>query len=1245
MPLDKESGSETNLKDAQELQDLITKRSSVKGQITKLIQKFVSSNPDANEHPASNEPSALRCEHQGANFELPQIQIVKFDGAYFRWLEFRDTFVSLIHNNNRIAPIHKFHYLLAYLAGDASNVVANLEVSDANYSAAWKLLCERYDNKRQLITHHLNSLLNLQQLTRESDKSLRFMVDHITKNLRALSSLGQPTDQWDVLVVHILSLKLDSRTHIKWEEWRGTLSDMPDLKQFQRFLIDRADVLESLNRTTSNTNKNVKPFGTANKIEHPKTNSFACINHNDGKGDESSYSCSFCRGDHRIYDCANFKALSVQDRISTANKLRLCLNCLRYGHKVHSCRLGPCRDCKKRHNTLLHIPVHNTSNSNKGSKEIAAFETVASLSNQDYSQVLLSTALINISNPLTSQSLNVRALLDCGSQSSFITQSLKDKLHLQANSSDIINIVGIGDNETSNLIETCTAQLTSLTEPFKITQSFLVLPKLTGDLPKCTIDAKQFQLPKNTQLVDPSFNKSTPVDILIGAEIFWDIIGDKQSSLGPHGPKLRSSKFGWLISGPTYNNVLPKSRSIQCHQSNASINFKSINQQLARFRELEEIPPKHFTLSPSERECEAHFQPNTHRLESGRFSVGLPRIDNPDCLGDSYHLAKKRLLQLEKRFSKNPDIKAQYVNFIREYAELGHLTEAPVAKPVSSYFLCHHAVFKNESESTKIRVVFDGSAPTSSGYSINDILMVGPNLQDSLFSMLIRARQHKYLLTGDEEKMYRQFLVNEEDRPLQLILWREDESTLIKTLMLNTVTYGMASSSYLSTRCLWQLGEECEDDTIKTIIQHDFMVDDLITGSDSEDMIIYIQQAVMRALKRGCLNLRKFKSNLPSLLSAFPLVESNLLFSESTSTLGIGWEPSTDELFFPIQRAVPTHNAKSTKRSMLSSLFKIFDPLGLMSPCIVQSKFLLQRLWSEKIDWDEAVPNDVQNSWCKFTLALPVLLEIKIPRRTICDNPISIELHSFSDASQHAYGACIYLKSTNCYKEATVALLCSKSKVAPIKPTTIPRLELCASLLAANLCKAVLKSLRCEINRKVHWCDSSVVLGWLKTSPQALKTFVANRVAEICDLTDASSWRLTSKMPLDKESGSETNLKDAQELQDLITKRSSVKGQITKFKNSLALLLAKDSLTSVEVTELTLRLRRFESLTSRFDELQNQIEVLNSSNLQGEIDERDYFEQSFINNIALAQRLIQKFVSSNPDANEHPAANEPSALH
>ncbi|CAK1582171.1 unnamed protein product [Parnassius mnemosyne] len=193
-------------------------------------------------------------------------------------------------------------------------------------------------------------------------------------------------------------------------------------------------------------------------------------------------------------------------------------------------------------------------------------------------------------------------------------------------------------------------------------------------------------------------------------------------------------------------------------------------------------------------------------------------------------MARRRFISLESRFRKQPEIKSAYVDFIEEYRKLGHLAISEVDRPELAYFVPHHPVIREDSESTRLRVVFDASARTSSGLSINDIQMIGPTVQDSLFNILIRFRQYRYVLSADIEKMYRQGLVNESDQNLQLILWRDAEDKPIQTLRLNTLTYGFASASFLATRCLWQVGEECEYDVIRAVIQEHIYVNDLLTS-------------------------------------------------------------------------------------------------------------------------------------------------------------------------------------------------------------------------------------------------------------------------------------------------------------------------------------------------------------------------------------------------------------------------------
>ncbi|XP_045493455.1 uncharacterized protein LOC123692724 [Colias croceus] len=384
--------------------------------------------------------------------------------------------------------------------------------------------------------------------------------------------------------------------------------------------------------------------------------------------------------------------------------------------------MGSCRQCQQKHNTLLHSSNDDVTANLSTDEQVEPNESVASFSRQMSKHVLLSTALIEVFNPINKQVEKVRALLDCGSQSSFITKSLQRRMSLRTCPMQALNVIGIGNNSSNTVYESCLTQIKSLNSNYSVTLSCLVLNELTGRLPKTPVDIQALKIPNSLTLADPEFYKPAPIEVLIGADIFWDILNSEQLSLGPNNPKLQNSKFGWIIAGPI-NNYFSK-ETIHCnHARIANPTSDEIHKMLTKFWELEELPQK-TVRSQNDFASEKHFLNTTTRLESGRFCVKLPLKDSPDCLGDSYSQAKKRFLNLEKRFRRNKELKSKYVEFIREYADMGHLSESPTLIPNPSYFLCHHAVIKENSESTKLRVVFDGSAPTTSGFSVNDILMV-----------------------------------------------------------------------------------------------------------------------------------------------------------------------------------------------------------------------------------------------------------------------------------------------------------------------------------------------------------------------------------------------------------------------------------------------------------------------------------------------------------------------------------------
>ncbi|XP_017793555.1 PREDICTED: uncharacterized protein LOC108575302 [Habropoda laboriosa] len=571
----------------------------------------------------------------------------------------------------------------------------------------------------------------------------------------------------------------------------------------------------------------------------------------------------------------------------------------------------------------------------------------------------------------------------------------------------------------------------------------------------------------------------------------------------PNGPDLylQKTKFGWVFGGTVST----------CHQRESSpscFSTTTLQNDLSRFWEIEEGPQKQY-LSKSEAICEEHFQKTTTRNKHGRYVVALPFNESKNQLGESRARAEKRLLALERRLMKEPDLKAQYTTVINEYLELGHMSRTNPRTHGHSYYLPHHGVIKARSNTTKLRVVFDGSAETTSGISLNDTLHTGPKIQDDLLYILLRFRTHQYVITGDIEKMYRQFLVRLPDRRYQRILWR-DHSGKIQTYELNTVTFGLSAAPYLAIRCLKQLAldEGHRYPHAANILQRDFYVDDALTGATTKQEAFTLRQELTQLLSLAGLNVRQWASNDSHLLRGLPAskINNKLHLGESTTvkTLGVYWDSAADTINYSI--TITTSMSQITKRVISSEIAKIYDPLGLLGPVIIVAKILLQKIWALKIDWDELLPMDIHHAWSQYYYKLPLLNNISFSRKTVIRATATIQLHGFCDASERAYGACVYLRTIDSSGNIQTELLVAKSKVAPLKSQTIPRLELCGALLLSSLLTTVRNALHLQIDHCSLWTDSTIVLHWINTSPHTLKTFVANRVAEIQEKTRASDW-------------------------------------------------------------------------------------------------------------------------------------------
>nr|XP_049466703.1 uncharacterized protein LOC120961367 [Anopheles coluzzii] len=636
--------------------------------------------------------------------------------------------------------------------------------------------------------------------------------------------------------------------------------------------------------------------------------------------------------------------------------------------------------------------------------------------------------------------------------------------------------------------------------------------KVIADLPAHDVSTRGWNIPSEFVLADPQFDKSAPIDLILGARHYASFFTNvKSHELAPSLPTMLNSVFGWVMIGPTspQNPASPT----DCTATSTIVCMASLEESLERFWKLEELSVND-SYSPDERRCETLYKETTQRDESGRYIVRLPKqTDFTEKLGLSKTTALRRFELLERRLERNPQLKEDYHAFMKEYLELGHMSLMNKdSGDEQAYYLPHHPVFKASSTTTKVRVVFDGSAKTSTGYSLNDILCVGPIVQDELLDIVLRFRTYQIALVGDIAKMYRQILLHSDDRRLVRICFRFSPQAPIQVYELNTVTYGLAPSSFLATRTLIQLADDegTEYALASAALKRNFYVDDFIGGANNVREAVQLRKELSALLAKGGFELRKWTSNNLSVLSGLSTeyigTHSSLHFipNETVKALGISWKPESDELCF--ESNTEADEATSTKRSILSSIAKMYDPLGLIAPVIVRAKMLMQELWLLKSGWDEPVPNHICKKWKAIQSDWKTLSEYRTNRYALLPDA-TVEFHTFTDASEAAYGACVYARCENAAGDVRISLLASKSRVAPLKRVTLPRLELSAAVLGAHLHHRVKEAMQIVCAESFFWSDSTVTLKWIASPPNSWKTFVANRVAEVQHYSHPRQWR------------------------------------------------------------------------------------------------------------------------------------------
>ncbi|XP_055522828.1 uncharacterized protein LOC129717007 [Wyeomyia smithii] len=853
-------------------------------------------------------------------------------------------------------------YLAASLSKDAKRVVDVIEITADNYSVAWELLERRYENKYVLVKSYIEALFAVESIKKECAESLNRLTDDFERNLKMLQKVGENPENWSTILVFMMSSRLDPATLRHWETHRKS-SNVPTYTELVEFLRSLRLVLQSI--------AGLKPRSLDSSRTLQRTNFQATKQATMHSAVTSKNTCIFCnKPTHSPYQCEHFRKLTPLQRFDEAKRNKLCINCLASSsHVANSCTGGSCRVCHQKHHTMLHRQtttiITNKSSQPESSLSLAPTESqqmsssippkqssnvpstqqfqphvslsppvtapstshCSSLIKQTYQSVpaavLLSTALVKVFGT-TSNFVWARALLDSGSELNFVSERLVQMLHLQR-TKEFVPVSGIGASATSSKYS-IHIRVQSQYNNFEDNWKF------------------HLELPPDTVLADPSFYKPGHIDLILGVQVFYELLRDGRIKIGDAGPVLQNIALDWVISGRVKLENLHSAVANVAHVGqSASIEELNLNPAVSR-------------------------APNQLKKQSAK-NTSIKRSPEIRRLGSSRDIADRRFYSLERRLNANPALKKAYSAFIHEYINLGHmkLIDDSTANPSEpSYYLPHHCIVRPDSTTTKLRVVFDASCATDSRIALNDALIVGPVIQDDLLCHILRFRMPKFVLTADIEKMYRQIRVCEADQPLQRIRWRDNPFEPVKSYQLMTVTYGTSSAPYLATKCLQRLSRDRTENfpLASIVVRRDFYMDDLLTGTNSAQEGQQLCQELLAITKSAGFVLRKWASNNLAIIRDVPVElkdERTLLKLDPSpiKTLGLQWETVTDEFKFE----VPKHSDRLpiTKRMVYSDIARLFDPLGLIR------KFVFTGLRRTRHDgkrlWQIGAPKYNESLW------------------------------------------------------------------------------------------------------------------------------------------------------------------------------------------------------------------------------------------------------------------------------------------
>ncbi|KAJ7997480.1 hypothetical protein DPEC_G00229450 [Dallia pectoralis] len=723
------------------------------------------------------------------------------------------------------------------------------------------------------------------------------------------------------------------------------------------------------------------------------------------------------------------------------------------------------------------------------------------------------------------RSLNTYALLDDGSERSMLLPAAARRLGLKGTPEKLALRTIRQDVQTLQ-----GASVSFLISPASGSSgTFAINGAFTGERlgladHSYPVDSLQRKYKHLNGLPLQSFEGARPL-VLIGADQPHLITPIEPVRLGPPGgPAAVRTRLGWTLQGPVKvakHNLRPQ----QCLHTSIISEKSELFRQVERLWQLDVLPYKSekiVTRSRQDQEAIDLLETKTTREEVDgvlRYATPLLRKKDMPLFQTSKEPVMANLKGTERRLSKDLERTEAYRHEIQKLIQGGYVAKIKpngLTEEGESWYVPHHMVSHNG----KNRIVFNCSFQYQ-GLNLNESLLPGPTLGASLLGVLLRFREHAVAISGDIKGMFHQVRLLPQDRPLIRFVWRDmKREEPPEVYEWQVLPFGTTCSPCCATFALQRhvTHHSKPGDKVRFSVERCFYVDNCLQSLPTPAEAKQLVDNLRETLASGGFDLRQWASNQTSVVSHLPKEarsdSTELWLSEDKSsspesTLGLSWHPQPDTLGYkhrPVSYHVPT------MRNIYKVLASQYDPLGFILPYTTRAKMLVRHLWDKQRDWDDPLlPKELLQAWVDWEEELHDLKDITMPRAYVPDeldqSSTSREIHVFSDASEQAYGSVAYLRTETSQGKVYLSFLLARSRVAPKRLHSMPRLELCAAVTGAQLSKLLERELTMKVDKTTLWTDSTTVLTWLQSESCRFKVFVGTRVAEIQELTDLKVWR------------------------------------------------------------------------------------------------------------------------------------------